>query len=96
MVSAVRPRCRTSLPATGTAAAPAAAVRIRPAAIAASVPASLAAIAAGAIRIVVPGGCTVMKSRYGMAPPARRSALPKSAPSSYSVAASRCPGRASW
>ena len=51
--------------------------------------AALVASATGAISNVIPGGCTMMKSRYGSAPLISRTALPKSVPSSYSVIPSR-------
>ena len=68
-----------------TAAAPASAVRIRPTPIPQAVPRPLVTSATGAISSVMPGGWTMMKSRYGRSPWISRIALPKSVPSSYSV-----------
>ncbi len=48
-----------------TAAAPASAVRIRPTPIPQAVPIPLVTSATGAISSVMPGGWTMMKSRYG-------------------------------
>ena len=54
-----------------------------------AVPVTWASSAAGVISRVMPGGCTMMKSRYGSAPCTSRSALPKYGPSSYWVTPSR-------
>ena len=64
-------------------------VRIRPTAMPQAVPVTWASSAAGVISRVMPGGCTMMKSRYGRAPCTRRTALPKYGPSSYWVTPSR-------
>ena len=57
-----------------------------------AVPVTLASSATGVMSSTLPGGCTTAKSRYGIAPLTRRSALPNSTPSSYSVTPSRSPG----
>jgi hypothetical protein len=81
-IVAKTPRWRTSRPPRTTAAALTRTVRIRPTPIAQAVPASLEMAAAGIISSVIPGGWTMMKSRYGTRPWMSRNALPKSAPSS--------------
>ena len=79
-VTASSPRRRTSRPVSSTPAELAATVRIRPAAMPCAVPATWASSAAGDMSRVMPGGCTMMKSRYGRAPRTSRSALPKYGP----------------
>jgi hypothetical protein len=62
-MAANRPRCRVSRPASGTAAELASAVTIRATANPLPVLMPLVASATGNIRSVMPGGCTMMKSR---------------------------------
>ena len=71
------PRCRASRPTSTIPAALAATVRMRPAAMPQAVLVTWASSAAGLISSVMPGGCTMMKSRYGSEPCTSRSALPK-------------------
>ena len=65
-----------SSPVSVTPAAPAQAVSTRPMASALAVPSGPANSATGVISSMTPGGCTVMKSRYGTEPWIRRTALP--------------------
>ena len=88
-LTGIRPRCRTSRPTMRMPAELARTVRIRPTAMPQAVPVTWASSAAGVISRVMPGGCTMMKSRYGRAPCTSRSALPKYGPSSYWVTPSR-------
>ena len=63
MTVASAPRWRTSRPARATDADLARAVRIRPMAMPHAVPVTLLRSAAGIISSVIPGGCTIRKSR---------------------------------
>ena len=60
-------------------------VSTRDAARAHALPNTLPPSAAGTISNMEPGGCTMAKSRYGITPLTRRSALPMYTPSSYWV-----------
>jgi hypothetical protein len=60
-------------------------VRIRAVARADTLPNALPTSAAGTISSMEPGGWTIAKSRYGITPLTRRSALPMYTPSSYCV-----------
>ena len=61
--TANRPRCRVSRPASGTAAALASAVITLATAMALSVLKDFVTSASGYMISVIPGGCTMMKSR---------------------------------
>jgi hypothetical protein len=50
-----------------------------------AVPKTFATSATGLISSIEPGGCTMAKSRYAIAPWTSRTALPKYTPSSYWV-----------
>ncbi len=84
-MTASRPRCRTSRPASSTPAVLASVVSTRPVAIAAAVPVILESSAAGTMSKVIPGGWTRMNSLYGSSPCTSMTELPKYGPSSYSV-----------